>query len=139
MVDYIRILNLRDGGLKVLLVLSGAMAEAVSNELRQRLRTSISRREAMIHCATMESGDIIMLYGVPACMEHYQFTNTLRAMLQWALVNYPDVKVRVGMPVTSSDDIKLSYQCARAASYLGDRLFPDDNLIFMRTYGPLIF
>ena len=130
MVDYIRILNLRDGGLKVLLVLSGAMAEAVSNELRQRLRTSISRREAMIHCATMESGDIIMLYGVPACMEHYQFTNTLRAMLQWALVNYPDVKVRVGMPVTSSDDIKLSYQCARAASYLGDRLFPDDNLIF---------
>ena len=130
LVDYIRILNLRKFHLKVILIISGPMALSVSDELKRALRSEVHRNEAMLHCAVMDNGEIIVFYSGKENNDICLFSNELRALLQKALILYSDAKVQVGRIVTAAHEVLSSYQGARMAEQLACKLFPEDNLIF---------
>lgn len=132
--DYIRILKLRELQTAVVLFFSGHLSKVASDELNRLLRVALLRSTAILQQYTeIDGGDILMLYGkTEAPADTYCFTNELREILQKVAQKYPSCKIRVGSVVYVPEDLRKSYEDAKTASWLGNLLFPEDNLVFYR-------
>ena len=128
LVDYIRILNLQEGTPKVLLIFSGPMAIAASDEVKRLCRSELAKKEIVLNVAVMSDEKVVILYEKKEPDPQFLLTG-LRGIIRKSLGKYPEVRVGIGKCVLSPKDVKKSYQCAESALCLGRSIYPEEKLI----------